>query len=140
MSTAFLDAFDAILLDMDGTLVDSEELWFASGQAVSARFGVDLPHSAGEVLHGLGQPAPAGVRDHRHPGVDAGLPDADHVRQCGGHRLAVGLIGGDEVALHVVDQQCRPTRVEVPVDARRERTTGNLIRSNRGNRHMARLT
>lgn len=57
MSTAFLDAFDAILLDMDGTLVDSEELWFASGQAVSARFGVDLPNSAGEVLHGLDVPA-----------------------------------------------------------------------------------
>lgn len=53
----FLDAYDAALFDMDGTLVDTEELWFQCGQAVSAIFGAVLPKEAAATLHGLDVPA-----------------------------------------------------------------------------------
>lgn len=48
--------FDAILFDMDGTLVDTEGLWFEAGRAVAARFGAVIPDAAGEALHGLDVP------------------------------------------------------------------------------------
>jgi HAD superfamily hydrolase (TIGR01509 family) len=55
-----LGSYDAILFDMDGTLVDTEELWFEAGQAVAARFGVHLPASTAFDLHGLDVSAFAG--------------------------------------------------------------------------------
>lgn len=55
-----LDSFAAILLDMDGTLVDTEELWFEAGVALAARYGLSLPATAGEALHGLDVVAFAG--------------------------------------------------------------------------------
>ena len=48
--------FDAILFDMDGTLVDTEGVWFEVSKAVAARFGVIIPEAAGESLHGLDVP------------------------------------------------------------------------------------
>jgi len=46
-------AADAVLLDMDGTLVDTEGAWFDAERAVAARYGVALPRDAEAVLHGL---------------------------------------------------------------------------------------
>lgn len=45
--------FDAVLLDMDGTLVDTEGAWFEAERAVAARYGVELPEAARAALHGL---------------------------------------------------------------------------------------
>lgn len=45
--------FGAVLLDMDGTLVDTEGAWFEAERAVAARYGVELPEAAREALHGL---------------------------------------------------------------------------------------
>ena len=42
-----------LLLDMDGTLVDTERLWFLAEQAAVARFGGALPASAEPSLTGL---------------------------------------------------------------------------------------
>ncbi len=42
-----------LLLDMDGTLIDSERLWFEAEQAAVARFGGDLPRTAEASLVGL---------------------------------------------------------------------------------------
>lgn len=44
---------EAVLFDMDGTLVDTEPLWFKAEQAVAARFGTALPESALAELCGL---------------------------------------------------------------------------------------
>ena len=52
----FIDAFDAVLLDMDGTLVTTEEIWFKAGVSTAARYGVSLPASAAAELHGLDVP------------------------------------------------------------------------------------
>ena len=46
-------AFDAVLLDMDGTLVDTEGAWFDAERRVAARYGVTLPEAARSDLHGL---------------------------------------------------------------------------------------
>lgn len=54
---AILDHHDAVLFDMDGTLVDTEELWFQTGQSVAQRFGAVLPPEAADLLHGLDVPA-----------------------------------------------------------------------------------
>ncbi len=43
----------ALLLDMDGTLIDSERLWFEAERAAVARFGGELPASAEASLVGL---------------------------------------------------------------------------------------
>lgn len=64
----FLDSFDALLFDMDGTLVDTEELWFEAGVALAERYGVSLPESAAVALHGLDVAAFAG-----RLGTDYGL-------------------------------------------------------------------
>lgn len=48
-----IERFEAIFLDMDGTLVDSEELWFAAERRVAARFGAVVPAEAEAELHGL---------------------------------------------------------------------------------------
>jgi HAD superfamily hydrolase (TIGR01509 family) len=45
--------FDAVLLDMDGTLVDTEGAWFEAEKVVAARYGVELPEAARAPLHGL---------------------------------------------------------------------------------------
>jgi HAD superfamily hydrolase (TIGR01509 family) len=45
-------AFDAVLFDMDGTLVDSEPIWFEVLRGVVAEFGGDLPADAHGALHG----------------------------------------------------------------------------------------
>ena len=41
-----------LLLDMDGTLIDTEPVWFAAEQAAVARFGGHLPDDAREALLG----------------------------------------------------------------------------------------
>lgn len=65
-----------LLLDMDGTLVDTEPLWFeAAGEAV-ARFGGHLPEHAEAALVGLDT---AGYVAALHAHVDPGVaPDALH--------------------------------------------------------------
>jgi HAD superfamily hydrolase (TIGR01509 family) len=44
--------FDAVLFDMDGTLVDSEPIWFEVLRTVVPEFGGDLPADAHGALHG----------------------------------------------------------------------------------------
>jgi len=46
-------SFEAILFDMDGTLVDSEPVWFRVMRAVIQRYRGHLPQDAHGVLHGL---------------------------------------------------------------------------------------
>jgi len=48
---------DGLLLDMDGTLVDTEPLWFEAAQEAVARFGGHLPEAAAEALVGLHTPS-----------------------------------------------------------------------------------
>ena len=50
-------AFDAVLFDVDGTLVDSEPIWFAVLRSVVPEFGGDLPEDAHAALHGTDRPA-----------------------------------------------------------------------------------
>ncbi|MEX2501155.1 MAG: HAD family phosphatase, partial [Trueperaceae bacterium] len=45
--------FDAVLFDMDGTLIDTEPAWFEAERVTAARHGVHLPDSAYAELHGL---------------------------------------------------------------------------------------
>ena len=45
-------AFDAVLFDMDGTLVDSEPIWFRVLRTVVPEFGGELPEGAHGALHG----------------------------------------------------------------------------------------
>lgn len=45
--------FDAVLFDMDGTLVDTEHVWFAAGRDLMGELGLDLPDAALDELHGL---------------------------------------------------------------------------------------
>lgn len=61
---------DAVLLDMDGTLVDTEPLWFAAEQAVAARHGVELPAEAYHQLVGLHADALVATLASRY-GMDA---------------------------------------------------------------------
>lgn len=44
--------YGAVLFDMDGTLVDSEPIWFEVLRAVVSEFGGDLPEDAHASLHG----------------------------------------------------------------------------------------
>ena len=48
-----LHTFDAVLFDMDGTLVDTEHLWFEAGRDLMLDLGIDLPDAALDELHGL---------------------------------------------------------------------------------------
>lgn len=48
-----LARFDAVLFDMDGTLVDTEHLWFGAGRDLMAELDLDLPDAALDELHGL---------------------------------------------------------------------------------------
>ncbi len=48
---------DGLLFDMDGTLVDTEPLWFEAAQEAVARFGGHLPDAAAEALVGLHTPS-----------------------------------------------------------------------------------
>lgn len=50
-------AFDAVLFDVDGTLVDSEPIWFAVLCSVVPEFGGTLPEGAHAALHGTDRPA-----------------------------------------------------------------------------------
>ncbi len=50
-------AFDAVLFDVDGTLVDSEPIWFAVLCSVVPEFGGALPEGAHAALHGTDRPA-----------------------------------------------------------------------------------
>ena len=45
--------FEAVLFDMDGTLVDSEPIWFRVLQSVVNTYGGHLPNEAHAELHGL---------------------------------------------------------------------------------------
>ena len=49
-------SFDAVLFDVDGTLVDSEPIWFAVLRAVAPEFGCDLPAEAHSALLGTDRP------------------------------------------------------------------------------------
>ena len=48
-----LHTFDAVLFDMDGTLVDTERHWFDAGRDLMLDLGIDLPDVALDELHGL---------------------------------------------------------------------------------------
>jgi beta-phosphoglucomutase-like phosphatase (HAD superfamily) len=59
-------AFDAVLFDMDGTLVDSEPIWFAVLRAVVPEFGGDLPEGAHAALHGNDRPTTTRILRERY--------------------------------------------------------------------------
>ncbi|MFN2323247.1 MAG: HAD-IA family hydrolase [Trueperaceae bacterium] len=59
-------SFDAVLFDVDGTLVDSEPIWFAVLRAVVPEFGGDLPEDAHAALHGTDRPAATRILRERH--------------------------------------------------------------------------
>ena len=82
-------AFDAVLFDMDGTLVDSEPIWFAVLRAVVTEFGGDLPEDAHEALHGNDRPTTTAILRERY-GL-AGDTEAFWVRVM--ERLVAGLAG-----------------------------------------------
>lgn len=48
-----LEAYAAVLFDMDGTLVETEGLWFDAGRVVIEGLEVPVPDAALERLHGL---------------------------------------------------------------------------------------
>lgn len=48
-----LNGVEAVMFDMDGTLIDSEPLWFEAGRAVAARLGITVPDEAASELWGL---------------------------------------------------------------------------------------
>lgn len=45
--------FDAVLFDMDGTLVETETIWFEVLRDVARGFGTDVPAEAAAHLHGV---------------------------------------------------------------------------------------
>lgn len=49
----WLERVHAVLFDMDGTLVDTEPLWFRVEREVAERFGATIPEDAAGELHGL---------------------------------------------------------------------------------------
>lgn len=64
--TPWLQRLDAVLFDMDGTLVDTEPLWFHAEREVAERFGARVPADAAEILHGLDAEAMAGMLAERY--------------------------------------------------------------------------
>ncbi|MEX2534440.1 MAG: HAD family phosphatase [Trueperaceae bacterium] len=90
----FLEAYDAILFDMDGTLVDTEELWFEAGQVVAARYGAVLPDSASVALHGLDVVA------------FAGRLRSDYGLQAGAQEFSAALL--EDVLERLAGANCRP--------------------------------
>lgn len=82
-------AFDAVLFDMDGTLVDSEPVWFAVLREVMPAFGGDLPADAHADIHGNDRPTTTRLLRERY-----GLTgDAEAFWSRVVERLAVGLAG-----------------------------------------------
>lgn len=65
---------EAVLFDMDGTLVDTEPLWFAAERWVAARFGTVLPEMALTELRGLDTAALLAVLAERY-GLQAKAAD-----------------------------------------------------------------
>ncbi|MDZ7706704.1 MAG: HAD family phosphatase [Trueperaceae bacterium] len=66
--------YGAVLFDMDGTLVDSEPIWFEVLRAVVPEFGGDLPESAHASLHGKDRATSTAILQTRYGLV--GEPDA----------------------------------------------------------------
>lgn len=58
-------AFDAVLFDVDGTLVDSEPIWFAVLRAVAPEFGFDLSADAHTALLGTDRPTTTSILRER---------------------------------------------------------------------------
>jgi HAD superfamily hydrolase (TIGR01509 family) len=59
-------SFAAILFDMDGTLIDSEPIWFAVMRSVITDFGGDLPDHAHVELHGIDRAATTELLRNRY--------------------------------------------------------------------------
>jgi beta-phosphoglucomutase-like phosphatase (HAD superfamily) len=82
-------AFDAVLFDMDGTLVDSEPVWFEILRQVLPRFGGELPAAAFASVHGCDRPTTTMILRERY-----GLAgDVDAFWACVTVQLTVGLAG-----------------------------------------------
>lgn len=101
-----------LLLDMDGTLVDSERLWFVAEQAAVARFGGTLPRSSEAALVGLDTDAlvaclraryvpHAGAAELRAAIMDALEGELTDVPACpgAGELVAAALRGGVRCAV-----------------------------------------
>jgi beta-phosphoglucomutase-like phosphatase (HAD superfamily) len=63
----------AVVFDLDGVLVQSEELWDAARRAVAAEDGVDWPNGATEAMMGMSSRRP-GRRHARHRDPKSGTP------------------------------------------------------------------
>lgn len=75
-----LQAYAAVLFDMDGTLVETEAAWFEAERATAADHGVHLPDEAESILHGLDAHGLLTVLRERYglrSGADAFLRDVD---------------------------------------------------------------
>ncbi|GAA4227896.1 HAD superfamily hydrolase (TIGR01509 family) [Streptosporangium album] len=72
----------AVLFDMDGTLVDTEGLWWEACAAVAAELGLDLTEA--DTTHVLGRPIErtAAHLVRRSARRDGPFPDAEDIAEC----------------------------------------------------------
>lgn len=68
--------YDAILFDLDGTLIDSESLAVASGLAAFAEAGFPVDLAFMHRLVGVSGPGSVRIITERHPGLELALLDA----------------------------------------------------------------
>jgi HAD superfamily hydrolase (TIGR01509 family) len=97
---------EAVVLDMDGLLIDTEPVWRAAQSAVFAGFGVTL--SASDLLDSTGQPIEELIpiwRQRRPPGNDPGA-------QLTGAGLTGAGLTDDEVAGLITDRVIAHVKAE----------------------------
>jgi sugar-phosphatase len=98
-------AVEAVVLDMDGLLIDTEPVWRVASAAVFAGFGVAL--SEQDLLDSTGQPI-----EELIPLWRGRSPDGGHGASAAGAGLAGARLSDDEVADLVVDQVVAHVKAE----------------------------
>jgi HAD superfamily hydrolase (TIGR01509 family) len=110
---------DAVVFDMDGVLIDSEERWDAARRAVVAAAGQPFPDEATSAMQGMSAPEwEAYLHD------ELGVPDAPEQigravvdRMAGGYRDALPLLPGATAA---VERLARVYPLAIASSANRE--------------------